>query len=76
VGITAQIASPEERARYSYMLAKIYAKRGNVDDCLQCLKKAKEQGYRDLANVYRDEEFSRMRENPKLHEVVAPPTAK
>ena len=76
VGITAQIASPEERARYSYMLAKIYAKRGDVDGCLQCLKKAKEQGYRDLANVYKDEDFSRMRENPKLHEVVAPPTAK
>jgi tetratricopeptide (TPR) repeat protein len=76
VGITAQIASPEERARYSYMLAKIYAKRGDVDGCVQCLKKAKEEGYRDLANVYKDEDFSRMRENPKLQEVVAPPTAK
>jgi tetratricopeptide (TPR) repeat protein len=75
-GIVAQISSPEERARYSYMLAKIYAKRGDVDGCLQCLRKAKEEGYRDLANVYKDEDFSRMRENPKLHEVVAPPTAK
>ena len=75
-GITAQIASPEERARYSYMLAKIYAKRGDVETCLQCLRKAKEDGYRDLANVYKDEEFSRMRENPKLHEVVTPPTPK
>lgn len=76
VGITAQIASPEERAKYSYMLAKIYAQRGDVEGCLQCLRKAKEDGYRDLANVYKDEEFSRMRENPKLHEVVAPPVAK
>jgi len=76
VGVTAQISSPEERARYSYMLAKIYAKRGDVEGCLQCLRKAKEDGYRDLANVYKDEEFSRMRENPKLHEVVAPPTPK
>lgn len=75
-GVTAQIASPEERARYSYMLAKVYAKRGDVEGCLQCLRKAKEDGYRDLANVYRDEEFGRMRENPKLHEVVAPPVAK
>ena len=38
--------------------------------------KAKEEGYRDLANVYKDEEFSRMRENPELQEVVAPPIAK
>jgi len=75
-GVAAQISSPEERARYSYMLAKIYARRGDVDGCLQCLRKAKEEGYRDLANVYKDEEFSRMRENPKLHEVVTPPMPK
>jgi tetratricopeptide (TPR) repeat protein len=76
VGVTAQISSPEERAQYSYMLAKIYAKRGDTEDCLQCLKKAKEDGYRNLANVYKDEEFSKMRDNPKLHEVVTPPTEK
>jgi len=76
VGIAAQIATPEERAQYAYALAKAYAKRGDVDGCLECLKKAKEQGYRNLANVYKDEEFSRMRDNPKLHEVVPPPVAK
>src|SRR5579872_218711 len=75
-GIAAQIASPEERAQFSYTLAKAYAKRGDVDSCLQCLKKAKEDGYRNLANVYRDEEFSRLRENPRLQEVVPPPTTK
>jgi tetratricopeptide (TPR) repeat protein len=76
VGVTAQISSPEERAQYSYMLAKIYARRGDTEGCLQCLKKAKEDGYRNLANVYKDEEFSRMRDNPRLHEVVAPPAPK
>ncbi|HYM74409.1 MAG TPA: tetratricopeptide repeat protein [Candidatus Dormibacteraeota bacterium] len=75
-GIAAQIASPEERAQYSYLLAKVYAKRGDVEGCLQCLKRAKEDGYRNLANVYKDEEFSRLRENPKLQEVVPPPVAK
>lgn len=76
VGITAQIASPEERAQYSYLLAKIYAKRGDVENCLQCLKKAKEDGYRNMANVYKDEEFSRLRDNPRLQEVVPPPVAR
>ena len=75
-GIAAQIASPEERAQYSYLLAKAYAKRGDIEDCLQCLKKAKEDGYRNLANVYKDEEFSRLRDNPRLQEVVPPPVAK
>jgi tetratricopeptide (TPR) repeat protein len=72
-GVSAQIASPEERARYSYMLARIYARRGDVDRCLECLKKAKESGFRDMANVYRDEEFSNLRQDPRLHEIVSPP---
>jgi Flp pilus assembly protein TadD len=73
VGVTAQIASPEERAQYSYLLAKIYAKRGDTEDCLQCLRKAKEDGYRNMANVYHDEEFIGMRNNPRLHDLVPPP---
>ena len=76
VGIAAQILSPEERAQYAFSLAKAYAKRGDMDNCLQCLKKAKEEGYRNMANVYKDEEFSHMRDNPRLHEVVPPPTNK
>ena len=75
-GISAQISSPEERAQYSYLLAKAYAKRGDVEGCLQCLKRAKEDGYRNLANVYKDEEFSRLRDNPRLQEVIPPPIAK
>lgn len=76
IGIAAQILSPEERAQYAFSLAKAYAKRGDVDNCLQCLKKAKEEGYRNMANVYKDEEFTHMRDNPRLHEVVPPPIDK
>lgn len=75
-GVSAQIASPEERARYSYMLAKIYAQRGDAEHCLQCLRKAKEDGYPDLARVYKDEEFSRLRQDARLAEVVPPPVEK
>lgn len=75
-GVTAQIASPEERARYSYMLAKIYAKRGDAEQCLHCLKMAKEQGYRDLANVYKDEEFAGLLNDKRLAEIVPAPGVK
>jgi Tfp pilus assembly protein PilF len=75
-GVTAQIATPEERAKYYYMLAKIYGKRGDVDDCLLCLRKAKESGYRDLANVYKEEEFSRLWNDARLAQVVPPPVTK
>lgn len=72
-GVAAQIASPEERARYAYMLAKIYARRGDVEDCLRCLRKAKEEGYRELANVYKDQEFASLRNDVRLSEVVPQP---
>jgi tetratricopeptide (TPR) repeat protein len=72
-GVSAQISTPEERAKYSYMMAKIYARRGDVEGCLRCLRKAKEDGYRELANVYKDEEFSSMRHDSRLAEVVPPP---
>jgi Flp pilus assembly protein TadD len=76
IGITAQVQSPEERAQFYYMMAKIQAKRGDVQECLACLKKAKENGYRNLANVYKDEEFSGLRNDTRLGEIVPPPAAK
>jgi len=72
-GVTAQIASPEERAKYQYMLAKLYAKRGDAEQCLRCLKLAKEAGYRDLGNVYKDEEFTQVRKDARLAEIVPSP---
>ena len=75
-GVAAQITTLEERARYSYMLAKIYARRGDVENCLRCLRKAKEDGYRDMANVYKDEEFAGLRQDIRLAEVVPPPIGK
>ena len=75
-GVTAQISSPEERAKYRYMLAKIYAKRGEAERCLECLRMAKEDGYRDLANVYKDEEFTDLRQDPRLAQIIPAPASK
>jgi tetratricopeptide (TPR) repeat protein len=72
-GVAAQITSPEERAKYSYMMAQIYAKRGDVERCLECLKNAKDEGYHDIANVYKDEQFARMWQDGRLHQLVPPP---
>jgi tetratricopeptide (TPR) repeat protein len=72
-GITSQITSPEEQAKFYYVLAKIHAKRGDMQACLVCLKKAKENGYTNLANAYKDEEFSRLWNDPRLAEIVPAP---
>jgi tetratricopeptide (TPR) repeat protein len=72
-GVTAQIASPEERARYAFMLAKIFAQRGDADQCIKNLRKAKEEGYRELASIYKDAEFASVRNDPRLAEISPPP---
>jgi len=75
-GVMAQVTTLEEQARYSYMLAKIYARRGDLDNALRSLKKAKEEGYRNLASVYKEQDFAKMWQDPQLHELVTPPASK
>ena len=76
VGATAQIGNPEDQAKFYYMLAKIHGKRGDVDACLRCLRQAKESGYRDLSNVYKEEEFGRLWDDARLTQLVPRPLAK
>ncbi len=71
-GVAAKIASPEERAQYMYLLAKLYAKRGDLEHSLECLKKAKEEGYK-VDDVYKDQEFATLWQDPRLAELVPPP---
>jgi Flp pilus assembly protein TadD len=75
IGVSAQVTNTEERGKFYYMLAKIQAKRGDVDGCLSCLRKAKEYGYRDLANLYKEEEFSRVWDDARLGQLVPRPVA-
>jgi tetratricopeptide (TPR) repeat protein len=70
-GIQAKLPSPEDRARYDYVLAKLFAKNGLSDQSLHYLKKALEDGYKDIKNVYKDEEFSTLRKDPRFTELMA-----
>jgi tetratricopeptide (TPR) repeat protein len=71
VGVQAQLPSPQDRARYNYTVAKLYAKMGFSDQSLEYLKKAIESGYKDLKNVYKDVEFAELRKNPRFTELMA-----
>jgi len=70
-GVQAQLPSPEDRARYDYTVAKLFAKMGLSDQSLEYLRKAREDGYKDLKNVYRDVEFAQLRKNPRFTELMA-----
>ena len=73
-GVQAQLPSPEDRARYNYTVAKLYAKMGFSDQSLEYLRKAMEAGYKDLKNVYKDVEFAELRKNPRFTELMASKT--
>ena len=73
-GVLAQLPSPEDRAHYDYVLAKLYARTGEPERSLHYLKKAMEEGYKDIKNVYKDNEFSSLRKDPRFAELMAAKT--
>jgi len=70
-GVQAQLPSPEDRARYDYTVAKLYAKMGLPDRSLEYLRKAMEEGYKDFQNVYKDAEFTELRKDKRFAQLVA-----
>ncbi len=70
-GIMAQSTSPEDRAAFSFMVAKMYAQAGDVDHSLEYLRKAMEEGYKKINKVYTDAEFASLREDKRFAELMA-----
>jgi len=53
------------------MVAKAYAKLGLLDLSLEHLRKAMEEQYKDIAKVYKDDEFAGLRKDPRFTELMA-----
>jgi tetratricopeptide (TPR) repeat protein len=70
-GISAQLASPADRAHYDYVLAKLYAKIGSAERSLEYLKKAMEEGYKNVNDVYKDPEFAVLRKDTRFTDLMA-----
>jgi tetratricopeptide (TPR) repeat protein len=70
-GIMVQAASPEDRAAFSFMVAKMYAQAGDVDHSLEYLRKAMENGYKKINEVYTDREFATLRTDKRFEELMA-----
>lgn len=69
-GTIAQLATPEQRALVAYLIARAYAKRGNLDGALEYLQRAKDGHFTGLAKVYTDQEFAGLWQDPRLAKIV------
>jgi tetratricopeptide (TPR) repeat protein len=70
-GLQAKLPSPGDIAHYDYVLAKLFARNGESDRSLHYLKKAMEEGYSNIKDVYKDSEFSELRKDPRFAELMA-----
>ncbi len=70
MGILAQTSSPEDRAAFSFMVARMYAEAGDVDHSLEYLRKAMEEGYRDIKKVYTESDFATLRTDKRFTELM------
>jgi tetratricopeptide (TPR) repeat protein len=69
-GISARVSTPEQRARVNFLIAKAYARRGNIDGALEYLKRAKDGRFPEMARVYREQEFAALWTDPRLEKIV------
>lgn len=60
-GISARMSSPEDRAQFSFIMARLFASAGDTDRALHFLRAAIEEGYPKIDDVYRDKEFEPVR---------------
>jgi len=70
-GVTAQLPSPGDRARFDYLIAKLYAKQGNPDRSLEYLRRCLEEGYKGISDVYKDPEFTSLRNDARFTQLMA-----
>jgi tetratricopeptide (TPR) repeat protein len=70
-GVLLEERSVEERAKFHFHLAKLYAQAGRNELALQYLRKALEEGFKDKKKMEEDPDFQAMRDLPEFKELLA-----
>lgn len=71
IGQILEETSIEERAKYHFYLAKVYATSGRNDVALQYLRKALEEGFKQKKNLDEEPEFAALKDLPEFKELMA-----
>jgi tetratricopeptide (TPR) repeat protein len=70
-GVMLQERSVQDRAKYHYWMAALYAQDGRSDLALQYLRKALEEGYKERKKLPDDPAFASMRDLPEFKQLMA-----
>jgi tetratricopeptide (TPR) repeat protein len=70
-GVLLEERSVEERAKFHFHMAKLYAQASRNELALQYLRKALEEGFKDKKKIEEDPDFHAMRELPEFKELMA-----
>jgi tetratricopeptide (TPR) repeat protein len=73
-GTTLENRDVAERAKYHYLMAKMYAKSGRADLAMQYLRKALEECFKEKDKLSKDPEFAGMRDLPEFKELLVSET--
>jgi tetratricopeptide (TPR) repeat protein len=65
-GISAHMRTPQDRAQFSFVMARLFAANGDLDRTLHFLRSAIEEGYPAIDEVYRDKEFAQIRNDERF----------
>jgi len=73
-GSVVQDRSVADRALFYFFLAKSFAARSDAERCAHYLRKARDEGYKNLAAVASDPAFASVLQDPRVQEVLQPST--
>ena len=62
----------EDRGRFYFLLAKSFAQMGNLDRCVIYLRKARDEGYKDMDAAKTDPAFAGVLKDPAIQEILFP----
>jgi len=74
-GSILQDRSVDDRGRFYYMLAKSFAQAGDLDRCIHYLRKAKDEGYKNITDIKKDPAFGAALKDPAVQELLLPKSA-
>jgi tetratricopeptide (TPR) repeat protein len=71
LGVMLEERSVEERAKYHFYLAKLYAKGGRNELAIQYLRKSLEEGFKEKKKLADEPDFANLRDLPEFKELLA-----